>query len=69
VTVLPPSPRRGGGGGEVGAVLLLDYAGDDRGLSSLVRALAVADIPVVHFAEQASDLEDIFMQVTRGVTQ
>lgn len=56
-------------GDPVGAVLLLDYAGDDRGLSSLVRALAVADIPVVHFAEQASDLEDIFMRVTRGVTQ
>lgn len=52
-----------------GATLMLDYAGDERGLSEIVKALAHADIGVTHFAEQSSDLEDIFMQVTRGVTQ
>lgn len=48
---------------------MLDYAGDERGLSDIVKTLAYADIAVTHFAEQSSDLEDIFMQVTRGVTQ
>ncbi len=52
-----------------GATFMVDYAGDDRGLSAIVRELALADIAVTHFAEQSSDLEDIFMQVTRGVTQ
>ncbi len=51
------------------ASLILDFVGDERGLSMLLRALASADVPVIHFAEQASDLEDIFMQVTHGVTQ
>jgi hypothetical protein len=31
--------------------------------------LIVAGVPVVHFAAQSSDLEDIFMRVTQGVTQ
>lgn len=51
------------------AVLYVDYVGDDGGLSTLVHGLALANVPVVHFASQVSDLEDIFMQVTRGVTQ
>jgi ABC-2 type transport system ATP-binding protein len=51
------------------ATFMLDYAGDERGLSDIVKKLAYADIAVTHFAEQSSDLEDIFMQVTRGVTQ
>jgi ABC-2 type transport system ATP-binding protein len=51
------------------ATLVLDYVGDERGLGEIVKALAYADITVTHFAEQSSDLEDIFMQVTRGVTQ
>jgi ABC-2 type transport system ATP-binding protein len=49
--------------------LLIDYAGDLHGLSGLLKVLAGADVPVIHFAEQASDLEDIFMQVTHGTTQ
>lgn len=49
--------------------LLLDYTGDDAGMSALLKTLALADIPLLHFAEQTSDLEDIFMQVTKGTTQ
>ena len=49
--------------------LVLDFVGDERGLSLLLRTLTAADVPVIHFAEQASDLEDIFMQVTRGATK
>jgi hypothetical protein len=48
---------------------LVDFVGDDPALSTLPRALALADVAVVHFAEHASDLEEIFMQVTQGATQ
>ena len=51
------------------ASLLVDFVGDDPALSMLPRALALADVAVVHFAEHASDLEEIFMQVTQGATQ
>jgi ABC-2 type transport system ATP-binding protein len=47
----------------------VDYVGDDAGLSAMLHGLTAAGVPVVHFAGQVSDLEDIFMQVTRGVTQ
>lgn len=49
--------------------LLVDFVGDDPALSVLLRALTLADVPIVFFGEQASDLEDIFMQVTHGATQ
>jgi ABC-2 type transport system ATP-binding protein len=61
VEVLPGAAER--------SVFYVDYVGDDGGLSTLVHSLALANVPVVHFASQVSDLEDIFMQVTRGVTQ
>ncbi len=51
------------------AVLLVDYSGDEVGLGGLLQRLIVAGVPVVHFAAQSSDLEDIFMRVTQGVTQ
>ncbi len=47
----------------------VDFVGDDRDLSAMLQQLTAAGVPVVHFAGQVSDLEDIFMQVTRGVTQ
>ena len=50
-------------------VIVVDFVGDEPALSILVQALVYAGVPVIHFAEQSSDLEDIFMQVTRGVTQ
>ena len=49
--------------------LLLDYTGDERGLGDLLAALVGAGVVVTRFAEQASDLEDIFMQVTKGIVQ
>jgi len=51
------------------AIISIDYIGDDMGLSTMLHHLTAAGVPVVHFAGQVSDLEDIFMQVTRGVTQ
>jgi len=49
--------------------LLLDYVGDDTGLAQLLLGLTAADVPVVHFAGQVGDLEDIFLHVTHGITQ
>lgn len=49
--------------------LLLDYAGDENGLAELLLGLTAAGVPVVHFAGQTGDLEDIFLHVTRGLTQ
>ncbi len=51
------------------AALYVDFVGDDAALSQMLNSLTGAGVPVVHFAGQVSDLEDIFMQVTRGVTQ
>ncbi|HEX6292446.1 MAG TPA: ABC transporter ATP-binding protein [Herpetosiphonaceae bacterium] len=50
-------------------MLYVDFVGDDAALSAILHGLTAAGVPVVHFAGQVSDLEDIFMQVTRGVTQ
>jgi ABC-2 type transport system ATP-binding protein len=46
--------------------LLLDFDGDDQAVSALLAALVAAGVAVTHFAGQVSDLEDIFMQVTRN---
>lgn len=61
VTMLPVAAQR--------TVLLVEYMGDEAGLGALLQRLVVLNVPVVHFATQASDLEDIFMRVTQGVTQ
>jgi ABC-2 type transport system ATP-binding protein len=49
--------------------LLIDYAGDERGMGELLKLLVANDVVVTRFAEQSSDLEDIFMQVTKGIVQ
>jgi ABC-2 type transport system ATP-binding protein len=49
--------------------LLVDYAGDERGMGDLLTKLIANGVLVTRFAEQASDLEDIFMQVTKGIVQ
>jgi ABC-2 type transport system ATP-binding protein len=49
--------------------LLVDYAGDERGMGDLLTLLVTNGVLVTRFAEQASDLEDIFMQVTKGIVQ
>ncbi len=47
--------------------LLVDYTGNERGLGELLTRMINQGIVVTRFAEQASDLEDIFMRVTKGV--
>jgi ABC-2 type transport system ATP-binding protein len=49
--------------------LLVDYSGDERGMGDLLTLLISNGVLVTRFAEQASDLEDIFMQVTQGLVQ
>jgi ABC-2 type transport system ATP-binding protein len=49
--------------------LLIDYTGDEAGMGELLAALIGGGVVVTRFAEQSSDLEDIFMQVTKGIVQ
>ena len=47
--------------------LLVDFGGDERGMAELLALLVAAGVPVARFAEQAGDLEDIFLHVTKGI--
>jgi ABC-2 type transport system ATP-binding protein len=49
--------------------LLVDYTGHERGMGDLLALLVSNGVVITRFAEQASDLEDIFMQVTKGIVQ
>jgi ABC-2 type transport system ATP-binding protein len=44
-----------------------DFSGDDAALSALLAAMVAAGIPVLTFAEETGDLEDVFLQATRGI--
>jgi ABC-2 type transport system ATP-binding protein len=44
-----------------------DFSGNDRQMSALLVDLIQGEIPVVSFSEDGGDLEDIFLQVTRGI--
>jgi ABC-2 type transport system ATP-binding protein len=50
-------------------MLLVDYSGDERGMAEMLTALISHGVMISRFAEQSSDLEDIFMQVTKGLVQ
>jgi ABC-2 type transport system ATP-binding protein len=50
-------------------MLLVDYSGDERGMADMLTLLVSNGVNVSRFAEQSSDLEDIFMQVTKGIVQ
>lgn len=53
----------------VGNTLEMPFAGDEREMSRILSLLVQHGIPVVSFATSNSNLEDIFMQVTKGVVQ
>lgn len=44
-----------------------DFTGSDQQMSSLLAELIQGEIPVVSFSDDGGDLEDIFLQVTRGI--
>ncbi len=45
----------------------VDFLGEDTIMTEIIQALASKGIPVVNVAEQAHDLETVFMQVTKGI--
>jgi ABC-2 type transport system ATP-binding protein len=47
--------------------LEVEFSGDDRALSGILSRLVASGIPVVHFSEDRRDLEEVFMQVTKGL--
>jgi ABC-2 type transport system ATP-binding protein len=65
--VRPPKANGAPGNGGAGQVVELDFAGDDEAMSALLRALVSRGLPVLHFTEAASDLEDVFMHATKGI--
>jgi hypothetical protein len=42
------------------------FSGDDITLSKVLFVLINNNIPVLHFSEEKSDLEEIFLQATKG---
>jgi len=49
------------------AVLDVDFSGDDQEVSQLLQDLMSHGSPVLHFTESVHDLEDVFMQATKGI--
>jgi ABC-2 type transport system ATP-binding protein len=49
------------------AVLDVDFSGDDPEVSRLLLDLMRSGAPVLHFTESVHDLEDVFMQATKGI--
>ncbi|ASS75470.1 ABC transporter [Tumebacillus algifaecis] len=50
-----------------GNALLVTYTGDDAGQVILLSALIKNGLPVLSFAEEAGNLEEVFLTVTKGV--
>lgn len=47
--------------------LRFDFTGDDEALSGLLASLVAHNFRVVAFQEETGDLEDVFLQVTKGI--
>jgi ABC-2 type transport system ATP-binding protein len=47
-------------------VLEIDYLGDEAAVTGLLRELVLAGVPVVKFNESKQELEDVFLQITKG---
>ncbi len=47
--------------------LRFDFTGDDESLSNLLASLIANNFRVVAFQEETGDLEDVFLQVTKGI--
>ena len=47
--------------------LRVDFSGDDAALSDLLAGLVAQGLPIVSFSEETGDLEDVFLQVTKGI--
>lgn len=49
--------------------LEMPFNGDELAMHQILKTLVAADIPLVSFAESSSNLENIFMELTKGVVQ
>ena len=47
--------------------LEVDFTGDDQAVSALLGYLVSRHVAVLHFTESMHDVEDVFMQVTKGI--
>jgi ABC-2 type transport system ATP-binding protein len=61
--------REGAAPATGGVALEVDFAGDDAAVSQLLGGLVAKGLPVLHFTESVHDLEDVFMQATKGIVQ
>lgn len=50
-------------------ILEISFAGDEQEMNRILTALMQAGIPVVSFSLSGGKLEDVFMQITKGVVQ
>ena len=48
-------------------VVRFDFNGDDAALSQLLAEMVGSGLPLVSFGEETGDLEDVFLQATRGI--
>ncbi len=53
--------------GEGPSYLRVRFSGDDDALAALLREMVGAGFPVLDFHEEAEDLEDVFMRLTKGI--
>ena len=47
--------------------LVVHFSGDKAAVSNLLRQLVAGDVPVLTFNEETDTLEDVFMQLTKGI--
>ena len=47
--------------------LRVDFIGEDTIMTTMMGALTSQGVPIVNFSEQAHDLEDVFLKVTKGL--
>jgi len=47
--------------------LRIDFLGDDAALGELLAGMVMAGIRPITFSEKSGDLEDVFLQVTKGI--
>ncbi|HEY4553104.1 MAG TPA: ABC transporter ATP-binding protein [Bacillaceae bacterium] len=52
---------------EYGSVLQFHYKGSEDAQADLLRKAILADIPIISFKETETNLEDVFMEITKGV--
>ncbi len=45
----------------------IDFSGDDSQLSELLSRIVQQSLPIISFSEETGDLEDVFLQVTKGI--